>query len=258
VREGEPSRTAQGAALLRALHAEVDDPVVFRDPLAWLILGADRESTIADAQPRSRLRIFLALRQRFAEDAVAAAYARGTRQVVVLGAGLDTFAYRNPHPDLTVFEVDHPATLAWKRGRVEAAGIEVPPTVAYVGLDFERDDLMTGLERDGFDAARPAIFVWLGVVPYLTHDAVVATLRAVGSVPSGEVVFDWAGTDRTVERSTSLVRLTELVADVGEPFAEPWEPEELDDLLTSCGFTEVEELLLRAGSGAHVVRARRR
>ena len=96
MREGEPSRTAFGAAVHRAAHADLDRPVVFEDPLAWRILGVDREAVLADVPPLSRLRFFVAVRHRFAEDVVAEAVARGARQVVVLGAGLDTFAYRQP------------------------------------------------------------------------------------------------------------------------------------------------------------------
>jgi methyltransferase (TIGR00027 family) len=257
VREGEPSRTALGAALLRALHAELDDPVLFEDPLAWRILGADRESSVAQAQPRSRLRLFVAARHRYAEEWVAAAYARGTRQVVVLGAGLDTIAYRNPHPDLAVFEVDHPATQAWKQERVAAAGIEVPATVAYVGVDFERDDLLTRLGEEGFDAARPAVFVWLGVVPYLTRAAVSATLRALGALPGAEVVLDHVGTDRDPGSQIRIDTLADRVSSLGEPLTEAWAPGEMAALLAGSGFTEVEELPLPAGSGGHIVGARR-
>src|SRR6478735_4422018 len=193
MREGEPSRTAFGAATYRAVHQDVDGGRIFRDPLAWQILGIDREATLADPASTERfpLRVFIAVRHRFAEDSLAAAVERGTRQVVVLGAGLDTFAYRNPHAETRVFEVDFPATGAWKRDRLADAGIAVPDNVTYVGVDFERDDLGARLVEAGFDAAAPAFFLWLGVVPYLTLDAVAATLRAIASVPGGEVVFDY-------------------------------------------------------------------
>ena len=181
VREGEPSRTAWGAAVHRAVHPVLDHPVLFDDPLAFPILGADRDELLASVPPRSRLRMFIALRHRLAEQALAAAYDRGTRQCVVLGAGLDTIAYRNDHADLRVFEVDHPATQAWKRERLAEAGIAEAAT--YVGVDFERDDLTARLVEDGFDATRPAVFVWLGVVPYLTRAAVAVTLRAIAASP---------------------------------------------------------------------------
>src|SRR3954454_21388730 len=141
MREGEPSRTAFGAAVLRALHPELDRPVVFTDPLAWRILG-DREEIVAgmsEGQDRSRLRLFIAVRHRFAEDALAAAYARGTRQAVGLGAGFDPSACRTRRPALRFWEVASPATGQWKRKRLAEAGIEVPPGVGFVGVDFEQE-----------------------------------------------------------------------------------------------------------------------
>jgi methyltransferase (TIGR00027 family) len=269
VREGEPSRTAFGAAVHRAAHADLDRPVVFEDPLAWRILGIDRNEAFAEASPLSRLRVFVAVRHRFAEDVVAAAVARGVRQVVVLGAGLDTFAYRHPHAGLRVHEVDFPATGAWKRERLAEAGIDVPESVTYVGVDFERDDLMGRLVEHGFDADSPAEFLWLGVVPYLTREAVTATLRAVATVPGAEVVFDYAAADGQEETPGSR-ELAARVAAAGEPFSERWAPAELAALLAESGFDDVEDLgrpEIRSrflglapgppGGGGHVVRARR-
>jgi methyltransferase (TIGR00027 family) len=274
VREGEPSRTAFGAAAYRAVHQDVEHAAIFRDPLAWSILGGDRETVLreAEAQDRSRLRIFIAVRHRFAEDSLAAAVERGTRQVVVLGAGLDTFAYRNPFPETTVFEVDHPATGAWKQERLASAGIAVPSSVTYVGVDFETDDLMTRLVDAGFDAAAPAFFVWLGVVPYLTLDAVTATLRAIASVPGGEVVFDYTNPVDQLRDDVAAGDRAALVArtaDVGEPLSAGLDTADLHALLTGLGFTEIEDLdrpdirsrylgLPRgdAGGGAHIARAR--
>lgn len=254
MREGEPSRTAWGAAVHRAVHPLLDEPVLFDDPLALRILGVDRDTVLAEAAPRSRLRLFVALRHRTADETLAAAYARGTRQCVVLGAGLDTIAYRNEHADLRVFEVDHPATQAWKRARLADAGIAEAAT--YVALDFERDDLMGRLVEEGFDPTSPAVFVWLGVVPYLTRPAVEATLRAIGAVPGAEVVLDHAGTERDAAGEERHRRLAERVAALGEELTEAWAPGEVAALLQRSGFAEVEELL-PAGSGAHVVRARR-
>lgn len=274
MREGEPSRTAFGAAVLRAVHPELDRPVVFTDPLAWRILG-DREEILAgmaERYERSRLRIFIAVRHRFAEDALAAAYARGTRQAVVLGAGLDTSAYRNPHADLRFWEVDFPATGEWKRERLAEAGITVPATVTYVGVDFERESFLERLAAAGLDAGAPVFFLWLGVVPYLTRDAAEATLRAIGSIPGAEVVFDLPTPAAEVAATARADRadLEATVAELGEPFRGGWEPAEMLVLLADAGFDEVEDLDrsgirtrylgLPAGpsaGGAHVVRARR-
>lgn len=269
MREGEPSRTAFGAAALRAVHQEADQPRIFTDPLARQILGAEAPPDRAWDQPR--LRLFIAVRHRFAEDALAAAVARGTRQVVVLGAGLDTFAYRNPFPQTRVFEVDYAATGAWKRERLAETGIDVPANVAYVAVDFERDALAERLADAGFDIGEPAFFLWLGVVPYLSTEAVRATLAVIASVPDGEVVFDYV---RPVDHAPARARadrqnLVDHVAEVGEPLRPGLEPEALHTMLRELGFDDVEDLGRReirarylglppgdAHGDAHVLRAR--
>lgn len=272
MREGEPSRTAFGAAAYRAIHQDAEGGAIFRDPLAWRILG-DKDAVLAAAtdQDRPRLRIFIAVRHRFAEDSLSAAVERGTRQVVVLGAGLDTWAYRNPYDDVRVFEVDFPATGAWKQERLASAGIAVPSNVTYVGVDFETDDLTARLVEGGLDASAPAFFVWLGVVPYLTPEAVTATLRAIAAIPGGEVVFDYTNpvdelSDVAVGDRADLVA---RVAEVGEPLSAGLVTADLHALLTSLGFGEIEDLDRpdirsrylglppgAAGGGAHILRAR--
>jgi methyltransferase (TIGR00027 family) len=275
VREGEPSRTAFGAAVLRALHPELDEPVVFDDPLAWRILG-DSDQILAaldDRQERSRLRVFIAVRHRFAEDGLAAAYERGTRQAVVLGAGFDTAAYRNPHPDLRFWEADHPATGNWKRERLREAAIDVPATVRFVGIDFETESFLDRLVEAGFDEAAPAFFLWLGVVPYLTREATAATLSDIASIPGGEVVFDMPAPSDQVpgEAQADRAELEARVADLGEPFRGGWDIADMLALLAELGFDDVEDLDRSAirtrylrlppgrdrPGGAHVVRARR-
>jgi methyltransferase (TIGR00027 family) len=134
------------------------------------------------------------------------------------------------------------------------AGIAEAAT--YVGVDFERDDLLDRLVEEGFDPTSPAVFVWLGVVPYLTRPAVEATLRAIGTVPGAEVVLDHAGTERDAAGEEQHRRLAERVAALGEELTESWAPGEMAALLERAGFPDVEELL-PARSGAHIVRARR-
>jgi methyltransferase (TIGR00027 family) len=111
------------------------------------------------------MRAHLVARSRYAEDALATAVNRGVRQYVLLGAGLDTFAYRNPYPGLRVFEIDHPATQQWKRGLLARNGIPIPPSLTSVPVDFEQQSLERELISAGFDRAAPAFFSWLGVVP---------------------------------------------------------------------------------------------
>jgi methyltransferase (TIGR00027 family) len=235
---GQPSRTAFSAARYRAAHQILEGGRIFQDPLAVRILGLTDEELLADA-PRRAMRYFVSARSRFAEDALAAAVERGVRQAVVLGAGLDTFGYRNPYGNLRVLEVDHPDTQRWKRVRLAAAGIAIPPGLTYVGVDFEKESLASRLELDG-----PAFFLWLGVVPYLTRQGFDETLGAIAATPGNEVVFDYAqsSADMPAERRAALEQRAARVAKIGEPWLTYFAPAEIAADLTDLGFAEIEDL----------------
>jgi methyltransferase (TIGR00027 family) len=248
MRNAQPSRTAQRVALRRATHQLLDDPKVFDDPLALAIANGESEATAESQHPYSRsLRAFLAVRSRYAEDQLAVAVQRGIRQYVVLGAGLDTFAYRNPFQSagLRVFEVDHPATQEWKRAQLRDAGIAIPEEMTFAAVDFERQSLQEGLLAAGFDQRQPAFFSWLGVTPYLSRPAFDATVAFIASLPAGSgVVFDFA-----IERSLlsplqqlALDRMAERVARAGEPFQLFFDPAALALDLARLGFGNIEDL----------------
>jgi methyltransferase (TIGR00027 family) len=235
---GQPSRTAYSAARHRATHQLLERGVIFKDPFAVRILGAPEEELLADA-PRRPMRAFIAARHRFAEDALAAAVRRGARQVVVLGAGLDTIAYRNGFADVRVTEVDHPSTQEWKRQRLAETGIAIPSSVSYVGVDFEQESLADRLVLDG-----PAFFVWLGVVPYLTRAGFDATISYISGISGSEVVFDYAQSPEKMppERRAALEERAARVARIGEPWLTYFEPDEIEAELRGLGFTEIEDL----------------
>src|SRR5271168_1087136 len=176
MQEGKFSRTARRVAIRRAAHQLLDHPRVLDDPLALRIIGLEAAEELR-TNPKEHhafaraFRAFMAARSRYAEDELARAVAHGVRQYVVLGAGLDTFAYRNPHAGLRVFEVDHPATQAWKREQLQAGEIAIPASLTFVPIDFERQTLAAGLDQAGFDTRAAAFFSWLGVTPYLTREA---------------------------------------------------------------------------------------
>jgi len=272
---GQPSRTAFHAAAHRAAHQVVEGGRVFADPLALRILGEAPEPAFGGDldKPATRgMRLFIAARSRFAEDSLAAAVARGVRQYVVLGAGLDTFAHRNPYADedLRVFEVDHPATQGWKRTRLANAGLALPASLTFAPVDFERQTLAEGLAAAGFDTAAPALFAWLGVIVYLTRAAVLETLGFIAGLPGGaEVVFDYGEPVSAYPPAAQPAQARRMarMAAMGEPWITRFTPVELDAELRRLGFEQVEDLgpaeiarrfhgVQRAdGPGGHVVRA---
>jgi methyltransferase (TIGR00027 family) len=246
---GGPSRTALGAARHRALHQVLEGGRIFSDPLALRILGESEESIRSDPDANAaarRLRSFIALRSRFAEDALLAAVPSGVTQLVVLGAGLDTFAYRSALGDrLRVFEVDHPDTQAWKRARLLDAGIRVPSALTFVPVNFERETLADGLAAAGFDSAQPSFFSWLGVVPYLTRAAVFSTLGYIAALPAGaHAVFDYANPPAEMgsEQRARHEQLARRVTAAGERFESYFGTEELAAELGSLGFRGIEDL----------------
>jgi len=246
---GTPSRTALAAAAHRAAHQVLEQGRIFADPLALQILGEEADAVLreAEADPaKRRLRLFIAVRTRFAEDSLAAAIDRGVRQLVVLGAGLDTYAYRGKFRDaLRIFEVDHPATQAWKRQRLADTAIDVPDLLTFAPVDFERETLADGLEAAGFNPARQTFFTWLGVVPYLTEPAVWSTLEFIASLPAGaHVVFDYSDPPDSLSPEMRLEheKRAARVAALGEAWVNYLEADQLRAKLTALGFLEIEDL----------------
>jgi methyltransferase (TIGR00027 family) len=246
-----PSLTAQRVAVRRAAHQLFDNPRVFEDPFAVAILGDEAAVKLKSGPERfetsgsRHIRAFMAARSRYAEDELISAMARGATQYVILGAGLYTYAYRSTLPGLRVFEVDHPATQAWKRSQLDAAGIAIPSSLTFVPTDFEEQSLRSALQSSSFQAGEITFFSWLGVTPYLTAEAALATLAFIGSLPEGSgVVFDYA-----VERSSldsveqmAMDALASRVASAGEPFRLYLDPRALDRMLGAAGFHEIEDL----------------
>jgi len=246
--EGRPSRTAQRVAVRRAAHQLLDRPLVFEDPFALKIIGPDAAAATqakADGRVSGSFRAFMAVRSRYSEDELAAAVARGVRQYVVLGAGLDTFAWRNRWPDLRVFEVDFPATQHWKRQRLANVGMEEPPSLTFAPVDFETQTLADGLRAAGFRTDQSAYFSWLGVTMYLTREAFESTVAFIGVLPTGSgVTFDYA-VDRSelgLFEKLALDHLERKVAAMGEPFQLFFQTAELKRTMTRLGFTDIEDL----------------
>jgi methyltransferase (TIGR00027 family) len=246
-----PKPSALKVAILRAAHQLLDTPVVFEDALALKILGTAEEKSLRGNPsqyntPRLKaLRAALVVRSKLAEDRWTQSQAHGVRQYVILGAGLDTFAYRNPdHDRIRIFEVDLPATQRWKRECLRVAGIEEPVSLIFVPVDFERSTLAEGLGQVAFRNSEPAFFSWLGVTMYIDEEAVMSTLRFIASLaPGSGVVFDYGVLPRLLsprERS-GMELLAAKAAEQGELWKTYFDPSALASTLRSLGFNEVED-----------------
>ena len=245
-----PSKTALRVALRRAAHQVYDaHPLVLDDPIAVPILGAAyaeelrRTPTRPDRPFSVALRAFIVARSRYAEDNLAQAVARGVTQYVLLGAGLDTFAHRNPFPHLRVFEVDHPATQRWKRDLLQSSNLAVPANLTYAAVDFERESLPERLKATGFDVNAPAFFAWLGVVPYLTLTAFRSTVSFIGSQPAGSgVALDYGQPRSALPFVEQLAHdsIASRVQQAGEPFQLFFTPSEIATEFTA--FRVMEDL----------------
>jgi methyltransferase (TIGR00027 family) len=282
MKENQASITAQRVAIRRAAHQILDDPKVLNDPVALRIVGIDIASALQadpyqfENTPLSPyLRAFVAARSRYAEDELSLGAQHGVCQYIILGAGLDTFAYRNPYPKgtLHVFEVDHPATQTWKQARLDEVGIALPNDLTFAPVDFETQTLEEGLLTAGYDPAKRTFFSWLGVTEYLTTNVVMSTLRFIASAPSGSaVVFDYmlASSLLTPAQRSRFDALAQRVAIAGEPWQTFFEPELLIRDLHNMGFGKVEDKGqedintryfmdrkdgLRVGSLSHIMKA---
>jgi methyltransferase (TIGR00027 family) len=232
----------------------LDDPKVFDDPLALTMVGPAvamelQRNPRGFETPWSRpLRAFLAARSRYAEDMLRLAVERGTRQYVVLGAGLDSFAYRNPYQSdgVHVFEIDCAATQAWKHRRLREVGIAIPQSVTFASHDFEDGAVDEALVRAGFDRARPALIAWLGVTPYLTAGCVMETLGALArtAATGSDVIFDFCNSPSTLGETgrRAFNGLARRLRDRGEPWLSFFDPCELQRGVLALGFAGIDIL----------------
>jgi methyltransferase (TIGR00027 family) len=252
---GGASMTMISAAAWRAAHVAYDDPVILDDSFAEGLIGDAspyQDDAVRDGTHGTdglHYRWNMAARSRFAEDTLAAQReAFGVDQYVLLGAGLDSFAMRNPFEDVTVFEVDTPESQGWKLDRLAQTGITTPDNVRHVACDFEEQDFVDRLVSVGFDPEKPAVAAWLGVSYYLTHEAIRATFERVASWPPGSaIVFDYALSENRWDEfegfdADGMRAVLESVAAAGEPFLSMFDDDELIELCRSCGFGEIELL----------------
>src|SRR5579862_4672766 len=233
----------------RAAHQVLDHGAILDDPFVMKILREDEKDVLqfANAHPLASIgRLITTARSRVAEDALSGAVERGVRQIVILGAGLDTFALRNPHGarQVRLYEVDHPATQASKLERLSEAQIALPPWLVFVPVDFEQDDLGEKLVAAGFQQNLPAFFTWLGVVPYLTPDAIGRTLDYMSSIQNSEVVFDYLEPPEAFSEEVRQLETerTEQLKKMDERSVSRFEPAGIAAILRSHGFCAIEDI----------------
>ncbi|HTL99319.1 MAG TPA: class I SAM-dependent methyltransferase [Holophagaceae bacterium] len=241
------SRTALAVAALRAAHQSVDQkPLILEDPVAARLLDPAaldrmREKAAELNSPGARgLRSHVVLRSRFAEDCLRERVETGLAQFVILGAGLDTFAYRQPAwaRSLRVFEVDHPASQEAKRARLRAGGLDLPSNLTFAPVDFESSSLQEGLEAAGVDFSSPAFFSWLGVTMYLTEEAIDAVLRLAAGFPAGSaMILTFAQPDDGSDATRT--GLADKAAQAGEPWIARFTPRQMEARLRDAGFSSV-------------------
>jgi methyltransferase (TIGR00027 family) len=268
------SRTALSAAYVRAFHYAHDTPRIFDDPVAHLML-TESEEEFFSARRVERLRWLdptlaescadrfaidrcfmreaaapaeMLSRARYAEDRLEEAVRQGVRQYVLVGAGMETFAFRRPdlNQHLQVFEIDRPAAQAFKRQRLAEAGLEPPANLHFVPVDFTQENVDTALVRSAHDPQMPTFFSWLGVTMYLDHDTSVATLHAMRRVatPGSHLVFDYFDPNAfdPDRASRPIQELFRSVRSVGEPMRMGFDPDTLETELSRIGFRLRENL----------------
>lgn len=256
--DGQPSFTALTAAAARAAHLIVDaEPIIFADTVAAALLGDLAGELVAYHRLHGThpvlagARTQATCRSRFAEDALARAAGRGVRQYVILGAGLDTFAYRGVRgasARVRVFEVDHPATQDWKRRALAAAKVAAPDSVRFVAADLATQSLAERLAAGGFDPGAPAVFSWLGVTMYLASEAIAQTMAAIGGfAPGSELIADYILPESMRDEAGAMygALVAQASAERGEPWRSAFAPDQLSELALRCGFTGVRHIRQR-------------
>jgi methyltransferase (TIGR00027 family) len=248
------SLTAHKVAMMRAAHQIFDNPKIFDDPIALSIVGTQSASEIYAEKRKyktrlhSYLRAIVVARSKFVEDELPDAIKHGIHQYVILGAGLDTFAYRNPYSasELKIFEVDYSATQDWKCQQLNTAKIPLPETLTFVPIDFESQSLAGQLREAGFRTDEPSFFSWLGVTMYLTRETMMKTMKYISSStpPSSRIVFDYTivPASQNFLRRLVFYSLARKLAKIGEPWKSFYDPKSLIMDLKSIGFTQAEDI----------------
>ena len=266
-----PYITAMMSSFGRAFHAENEKHPVFEDYLSKELMTAEEYAAVqsyilggakffepkidsANAEPTELLRRLVNVhiapsplcRAAYTEQALKTAVLTGTKQYIILGAGMDTFAFRETEflTKHKVFEVDHPLTQADKRERIARAGWTIPDNLTFVPVDFTKDSLSERMIADGFDMTIKSFFSWLGVAYYLSAEAIDKTLAELSSLcaDGSTLVFDYPD-ENFFDAPEKRVQNTIMMAKAGgEPMQSAFSCNELEKLLEKHGFLIYEML----------------
>lgn len=259
-----PSMTSLISAFACAYHYENEQKPIFSDSKAR-DLFTDKEYTSIAANWEQGKGFFSAAdlsevvnthlaptpicRSAYSEQSIETAVRVGTKQIVIIGSGLDTFAYRNTFPhDIKIFELDHASTLEDKRNRIQRAGWSVPQNLRMIPIDLSKDSLNTSLLAEGFDSSVKSFLSWLGVSYYLSRESIESILRSIAEVASegSSLVFDYAD-DRLFTAEEDRVRkMFSLAIAAGEPMKSCFSCKDLESILARHGFLICEHLMPEA------------
>ena len=253
MQRGKPSQTALVTTFIRALHQSIDDhPLILDDPIALQLLPRHQQRFIRLRErrksrwfravtPLSAMRGQIVVRARYAEDCLALArHQVDATRLIVLGAGLDTFALRQPEPPIDVIEIDHPLTQQWKKQLLNTQHISMPSSLSLIPLNFETTDL-----RDAWtDNPAPDFVSWLGTTYYLNQQAISHTLKALAdrTAPKSQLVLDyWSRKPRGFD--VPLMWGTQIAVTLqGEPLRSLFTPVEMERIAEQAGWTVAENL----------------
>jgi methyltransferase (TIGR00027 family) len=282
VKENQASFTSMVVAYIRAYHSIHDTNKIFDDFLAYELIPEEKRALIEqylswwneqlndteNAKLRSdstttssslmqvnniineqKWAAQLFSRARYAEDALKKTIKQGVKQYVILGAGLDTFAFRKPEmmKHLEVFEVDHPATQEFKLHRLAELEWEHPAKLHFIPIDFTKESLVTALtSSSSYDPKVKTFFNWLGVTYFLTRDEIFTTLRSITEIAPADsiIVFDYFDNNAFIPEKSSpqMQKSLEYLRKIGEPMITGFDPSTLREELASLGFSLQENL----------------
>lgn len=259
------SITALMSAFGRAFHAENEKNPIFADTKAkelmtdeeyqsigsYILGGIDffapeKKGTFTSDKEALRYLVNTQIaptplaRARFCEDSLKTAMRTGTEQYVILGAGMDTFVFREPDfmRKYKVFEVDHPLTQTDKKERIKMAALEIPDNLCYVPVDFSTDNLNEKLLMAGYNPSKKTFFSWLGVSYYLSLEQIEKMLDSVAdlSAEGSSLVFDYAGENLFRSDIKRVQNMIAMAAAGGEPMKTCFSYEQLEKLLEKHQF----------------------